>query len=179
MQTGIRNIMGFQITVNFLFGTRSAFPHNKRLIQKIRKIQSTKICLFLIFQVMLIHRRGNYQFVRSKRNEAAVRFLESISHKCQIHASVQHPGHGPQAVRLPGMEIDIRNLTGKSTENLRKQIRGRNGGNCQIYNLFIDSSKFFYNIAAHIQNVGSTVIKLKSSLGDGQLLGGADQQPGV
>ena len=77
------------------------------------------------------------------------------------------------------MEIDIRNLTGKSTENLRKQIRGRNGGNCQIYNLFIDSSKFFYNIAAHIQNVGSTVIKLKSSLGDGQLLGGADQQPGV
>ena len=37
----------------------------------------------------------------------------------------------------------------------------------------------FYNIAAHIQNVGSTVINLKSSLGDGLLLGGADQQPGV
>ncbi len=67
---------------------------------------------------------------RLRKNACRSGSSKSISHKCQIHASVQHPGHGPQAVRLPGMEIDIRNLTGKSTENLRKQIRGRNGGNC-------------------------------------------------
>ena len=60
-----------------------------------------------------------------------------------------------------------------------QKVGGRNGGNSQVNNFFILSGKFFYNVAAHVQHIGSAVIKLKTALGDGQLLGGADQQPRV
>ncbi len=38
---------------------------------------------------------------------------------------------------------------------------------------------FFYNVAAHVQHIGGAVVELQTSLGDSQLLGGTDQQPGI
>ena len=47
-----------------------------------------------------------------------------------------------------------------------QKIGGRNGGNGQVNDFFILSGKFFYNIAAHVQHIGSAVVKLQSSLCD-------------
>ena len=125
---------------------------------------------------MLVDWGGNYKLIFAKRNKTAVRFIKGISHQCKVYTAVQHSCHSAKAVGLPGMEVYVRYLAGKGTENVWQEVRGGNCGNGQVNDLFILSGEFFYNVAAHVQHIGGAVVKLKATLGDGQLLGGTDQQ---
>ena len=86
--------------------------------------------------------------------------------------------HSAKTVRLPGVEVYVCNLAGKGTEDFRQKIGRGNGGNGQVNDFLfcpVNSSIIF----AHVQHIGSAVVKLQSSLCDSQLLGGADQQTRV
>lgn len=125
---------------------------------------------------MFIHRSGDHKFILTKGNEMAVWLVEGISHQSQIHAAIQNSCYGTKTVGLPGVEIDVRDLAGKGTENVWQKIGRGNGGNGQVNDLFVLPGELFNNVAAHVQDIGSAVVELKPLLGDSQLLGGADQQ---
>lgn len=125
---------------------------------------------------MFIHRSGDYKFILTKGNEMAVWLVEGISHQSQIHTAIQNPCYGTKTVGLPGVEVDVRDLAGKGTENVWQKIGRGNGGNGQVNDLFVLTGELFHNVAAHVQDIGGAVVELKPTLGNSQLLGGADQQ---
>ena len=87
------------------------------------KFQGTGFGFFFKLQVVVVYGGGNYQFVLAKRDKTTVRFVKGISYQCQIYTAVQHSCHSAEAVGLPGMEVYIRYLAGKGTENVWQKIR--------------------------------------------------------
>ena len=113
VQGSVWDIMFFQIAVDFLFGARAGFAHNKGLLEKIGKVQGSSGCLLLILKVMLVDWSGNYKFIFAKGDKTAVRFVKGISNQSHVHTAIQNPCHSAQTVGLPGMEIDVWDLAGK------------------------------------------------------------------
>ena len=68
-----------------------------------------------ILEIVLIHRCCDHKLILTKWNETAVWLVEGISNEGHIHAAVQNPCHSAKTVRLPGVEVYVRNLAGKGT----------------------------------------------------------------
>lgn len=176
-----RNAVIFQKYINFLAGTGTVFPENKRLLQKFLEEGLVVERDFVVFpgKKMIIDWRSNDKRILAEGNETAGFFVNFLADQTQVHTSVQNFLNRSHAVRLPGVKKHVLCLLPEGTQKLWKQVGGWDCGDTDINDFFAGSGKFFYQMIAHVQHLNRTVIKLISSCGNCNFLSSADDQAGI